>query len=84
MKEGIHPKYDYVVFKDASADFTFRVRSTMTSKDKITWEDGKEYPLVKMDISSHSHPFYTGKQKTVASDGRVAAFNRRFKNLSTK
>ena len=63
MKEGIHPKYRTVVFKDISTDFAFLTRSTINTKDTITWEDGNEYPLIKVEISSASHPFYTGKQK---------------------
>jgi large subunit ribosomal protein L31 len=78
MKEGIHPKYDYVVFKDNAAGHTFRIRSTLTSKDKIKWEDGKEYALVNLDTSSHSHPFYTGKQRQVEAGGRVDKFKKRF------
>ncbi|MFP5357777.1 MAG: type B 50S ribosomal protein L31 [Gammaproteobacteria bacterium] len=78
MKEGIHPNYDYVVFKDAAADYTFRVRSTMTSKDKIVWEDGKEYPLVSLDTSSKSHPFYTGKRQVQDVGGRVDRFKKRY------
>jgi large subunit ribosomal protein L31 len=80
MKDGIHPKYDYVVFKDASADFTFRVRSTMSSKERITWEDGKEYPLVMLDTSSMSHPFYTGKRTVSDLGGRIDKFKRRYGN----
>lgn len=78
MKAEIHPKYHPVVFHDMSSDFKFLTQSTMTSKDKVTWEDGKEYPLVKIEISSHSHPFYTGKQKTVDTGGRVDKFRRRY------
>ena len=78
MKADIHPKYNPVVFHDQSSDFKFLTQSTMTSKDKVTWEDGKEYPLVKIEISSHSHPFYTGKQKTMDTGGRVDKFRRRY------
>ena len=78
MKTDIHPKYQFVVFKDASADFAFLSRSTQTSKEKITWEDGNEYPLIMIDISSASHPFYTGKQTLVDSAGRVEKFRRRY------
>jgi large subunit ribosomal protein L31 len=78
MKEGIHPKYDYVVFKDSSANHTFRIRSTVSSKEKIVWEDGQEYPLVNIDTSSLSHPFYTGKQRVVESGGRVDKFKKRY------
>jgi large subunit ribosomal protein L31 len=78
MKAGIHPKYQDVVFHDVSCDFKFLTRSTMTSKETTTWEDGKTYPLIKVEISSASHPFYTGKQKIVDSAGRVDKFRRRY------
>ncbi|GMV29680.1 MAG: 50S ribosomal protein L31 type B [Rhodanobacteraceae bacterium] len=78
MKADIHPKYHPVVFQDVTTDFSFLTRSTMTSKESIKWEDGKEYPLVKIDISSASHPFYTGKHKIVDTGGRVDKFNRRY------
>ena len=84
MREGIHPDYQYVVFQDASADFAFLTRSTMKSTETITWEDGNEYPLVKLDISSASHPFYTGKQKIVDTAGRVDRFRRRYSTFQTK
>jgi large subunit ribosomal protein L31 len=78
MKTDIHPKYQPVVFQDLSSDFAFLTQSTMSSKDTIKWEDGKEYPLIKVEISSHSHPFFTGKQKTIDSGGRVDKFRRRY------
>jgi large subunit ribosomal protein L31 len=78
MKSDIHPKYQQVVFKDVSADWAFLSRSTLTSKETITWEDGKEYPLIKVDISSASHPFYTGKQKFLDAAGRVEKFQKKF------
>ncbi|HMM68572.1 MAG TPA: type B 50S ribosomal protein L31 [Dokdonella sp.] len=78
MKPDIHPKYNPVVFQDLSSDFSFLTSSTMSSKETVKWTDGKEYPLVKIDISSHSHPFYTGKQKTVDAGGRVDKFRRRY------
>jgi large subunit ribosomal protein L31 len=78
MKADIHPKYNEVVFQDVSTSFAFLTRSTMTSKDKIKWEDGKEYPVIKVEVSSQSHPFYTGKQKTVDAGGRVDKFRRRY------
>ena len=78
MKADVHPKYQPVVFQDVSSNFAFLTRSTMTSKEKITWEDGKEYPVVKVEISSHSHPFYTGKHKIVDSGGRVDKFRKRY------
>lgn len=78
MKADIHPKYQPVVFQDISTDFSFLTRSTMTSKESIKWEDGQEYPLIKVEISSHSHPFFTGKQKIVDTAGRVDKFRRRY------
>ena len=67
------------MFQDASADFAFLTRSTMSSSETIKWEDGNEYPLIKVEISSKSHPFYTGKHKIVDSGGRVDKFNRRYR-----
>jgi large subunit ribosomal protein L31 len=78
MKTGIHPEYRKVVFQDVSSDFSFLTRSTMDSKETIKWEDGEEYPLVKVDVSSASHPFYTGKHKVLDSGGRVDRFKRRY------
>jgi large subunit ribosomal protein L31 len=78
MRAGIHPKYQDVVFQDVSTNFAFLTRSTMTSKETIKWEDGKEYPVVKVEISSQSHPFYTGKHKIVDAGGRVDKFRRRY------
>ena len=78
MKPDIHPKYQPVVFQDVTTDFAFLSQSTMTSKEKVKWEDGKEYPVVKIDVSSASHPFYTGKQKTVDTGGRVDKFRKRY------
>jgi large subunit ribosomal protein L31 len=79
MKADIHPKYQSVVFQDVAGDFAFLTRSTMSSKETIRWEDGEEYPLVKVEISSHSHPFYTGKQKAADVGGRVDKFRQRYK-----
>ena len=78
MKADIHPKYEPVIFQDVSTNFTFLTKSTMTSKEKMKWEDGKEYPVVKVEISSQSHPFYTGKHKIVDSGGRVDKFRKRY------
>ncbi|MDR2012917.1 MAG: type B 50S ribosomal protein L31 [Rhodanobacter sp.] len=78
MKSDIHPNYKPVVFQDISSDFSFLTSSTMTSKETTTWEDGQEYPLIKVEISSHSHPFFTGKQKIVDTAGRVDKFRRRY------
>jgi len=78
MKAGIHPEYREVVFQDVSSDFAILTRSTIDSKETIKWEDGKEYPLVKMEVSSASHPFYTGKHKVLDSGGRVDRFKKRY------
>ncbi|MCB0642472.1 MAG: type B 50S ribosomal protein L31 [Phaeodactylibacter sp.] len=79
MKKDIHPSnYRLVVFRDVSCDESFLVHSCATSKETVTWEDGKEYPLVKLEISSKSHPFFTGKMKFVDTAGRIDKFNRRF------
>jgi large subunit ribosomal protein L31 len=80
MKKGIHPdNYRLVVFKDISCDYSFLTKSTVPTKDTIKWEDGKEYPLVKIEISNMSHPFYTGKMKLVDTAGRVDKFRSRYK-----
>jgi large subunit ribosomal protein L31 len=78
MKAEIHPNYREVVFQDLNADFAFLTRSTINTKDTIKWEDGNEYPLVKVETSSHSHPFYTGKQSLNKSAGQVDKFNQRY------
>lgn len=79
MKEGIHPaEYREIVFQDTSADFAFLTRACVETTDTIEWEDGKTYPMYKLDISSASHPFYTGKQRIVDTAGRVERFRRRY------
>ena len=78
MKPNIHPQSHAVVFQDLSSDFAFLTRSTMTSKESVKWEDGEEYPLIKVDISSKSHPFYTGKNKVLDTGGRVDKFRKRY------
>jgi large subunit ribosomal protein L31 len=78
MKADIHPKYHTVVFQDLSSDFSFLTRSTLSSKETIKWEDGEQYPLIKVDISSQSHPFYTGKHKIMDAGGRVDKFRKRY------
>ncbi len=85
MKKDIHPKnYRLVVFKDMSNDYAFITRSTVETKDSIKWEDGKEYPLVKLEISHKSHPFFTGKMKLVDTAGRVDKFRSRYKKFQDK
>lgn len=79
MKKEIHPKeYRMVVFKDMSNEETFITKSTVATKDTITMEDGKEYPLVKLEISNTSHPFYTGKIKLIDTAGRVDKFKTKY------
>jgi large subunit ribosomal protein L31 len=78
MKADIHPNYKEVVFQDLSSDFAFLTRSTLSSKETIKWEDGNEYPLIKVDITAASHPFYTGKQKVMDTGGRVDRFRKRY------
>ena len=78
MKADIHPQYNDVVFQDVTSNFAFLTRSTLSSKESIKWEDGKEYPLLKVEISSASHPFYTGKQKLIDTSGRVDKFRKRY------
>jgi large subunit ribosomal protein L31 len=78
MQQKIHPRYNFVVFKDTSSDFVFLSRSTQSSKETITWQDGNEYPLINIEISSASHPFYTGKQTLIDSAGRIEKFRRRY------
>lgn len=78
MKAGIHPEYREVVFQDVTTDFAFLTRSTLNSKESIKWTDGKEYPLIKVEISSASHPFYTGQHKIVDTTGRVDKFRKRY------
>jgi len=80
MKKEIHPKeYRLVVFKDMSNEYVFMTKSTAQTKDTIVWEDGKEYPLIKLEISHTSHPFYTGKMKLVDTAGRVDKYRNRYK-----
>ena len=79
MKKGIHPDgYRLVVFKDMSNGTTFISRSTAASKETLKWEDGNEYPLVKLEISNTSHPFFTGKNMLVDTAGRIDKFNKRY------
>ncbi len=83
MKKDIHPaSYRTVVFKDISTDDAFLGKSCINSKETTTWEDGKEYPLVKMEISAYSHPFFTGKMKFVDTAGRIDKFNKKFAKFS--
>lgn len=85
MKKGIHPEnYRLVAFRDMSNGYTFVTRSTTNSRETVKLEDGKEYPLVKLEISNTSHPFYTGKMKLVDTAGRVDKFMNRYKDHLAK
>ena len=78
MKKDIHPEFREVVFKDISCDFAYLTKSTIRSKETVKWEDGKEYPLVKFEVSSASHPFYTGKHRIVDTEGRAEKFKKKY------
>ena len=86
MKPGIHPEYRPVIFFDTSVNQGILTRSAIDTKGRETmkWEDGKEYPVVKLEVSSESHPFYTGKQKIVDTAGRVEKFRRRYTKKSAE
>ncbi len=80
MKPEIHPSnYRTVVFKDISCDKSFLTKSCANSKETVQWEDGNSYPLVKVEISNESHPFFTGKMKFVDTAGRIDKFNKKYK-----
>jgi large subunit ribosomal protein L31 len=80
MKKALHPKnYRPVVFQDLNNDFSFLTRSTVATDETTKWEDGKEYPLVKVHITSASHPFFTGEERVLDIEGRVDKFNARAK-----
>ncbi|ASE10513.1 type B 50S ribosomal protein L31 [Kocuria rhizophila] len=81
MKADIHPDYHPVLFRDLASGKVILTRSTATSSKTETWEDGDEYPIIEVEISSESHPFYTGKQRIMDSAGRVERFNQRFANF---
>lgn len=82
MKKEIHPQYNEVIFWDTSSDFKFMTRSTLQSREKITWTDGKEYPVIKVEVSSASHPFFTGKKMFVDSAGRLEKFKKKYEKKS--
>lgn len=84
MKKDIHPTYREVVFLDTSSNFKFLTCSTLDAKETIKWEDGKEYPLIKVEISSASHPFYTGKKIFVDTAGMVEKFQQKYKKVTEK
>lgn len=78
MRQGIHPEYNRVVFMDTTTGFKFLSGSTKTSEETVEWEDGNEYPLIRVEISADSHPFYTGRQKFAQADGRIDRFNKKY------
>ncbi|GAA2116372.1 type B 50S ribosomal protein L31 [Actinomadura alba] len=78
MQQNIHPDYHPVVFRDRGADSAFLTRSTATSAKSIEWEDGNVYPVIDVDVSSASHPFYTGRARTLDTTGRVERFKQRY------
>ena len=78
MKKDIHPDYQWVVFRDKSAEFQFLTRSTVKAEKTVIWEDGESYPVIDVEISSESHPFYTGNARVIDTAGRVEKFNRRY------
>jgi large subunit ribosomal protein L31 len=85
MKKDLHPgNYRMVVFKDMSNGHTFLSRSTAASKETVKWEDGKEYPVIKLEISNTSHPFYTGKNVLVDTAGRIDKFKKRYEKRENK
>ncbi len=82
MKSDTHPDYREVVFRDRSAGYAFLTRSTATSDTVIEWDDGRTYPVVDVEISSESHPFYTGKARVVDSEGQIAKFRQRYEGTT--
>jgi large subunit ribosomal protein L31 len=85
MKQGIHPEdYRFVIFKDVSNDYRFLGRSTAPAKETEVWEDGNEYPVIKLEISHKSHPFFTGKTQFVDTAGRIDKFNNKYAKWKKK
>ncbi len=84
MKKGIHPVYKEVIFRDASCGFSILSRSTQSSKETMKWEDGNEYPVINLDISSGSHPFFTGNDKILDASGRVEKFKKKYASTTAK
>ncbi|MEC7832830.1 MAG: type B 50S ribosomal protein L31, partial [Pseudomonadota bacterium] len=78
MKKDIHPKYQPIIFHDVSCNKSFLISSTLNPKEKMMYEDGKEYPVFKIETSSESHPFYTGKGRMETKEGRIAQFRKRY------
>ena len=85
MKKNIHPEnYRLVVFQDISCDYSFLTKSSIETKETIKWEDGKEYPLYKLDISDKSHPYFTGQQNLVDTAGRIEKFYKKYSQTTPK
>jgi large subunit ribosomal protein L31 len=84
MKKDLHPEFRPVIFKDVSCDYELLTMSTVKAKETAKWTDGKEYPLVKVDISSASHPFYTGKQRMIDTEGRAEKFRKKYGKPAAK
>ena len=84
MKKDIHPEYRNVVFKDVSTDFAILTKSTVQTSETIKWEDGNEYPLIKLEISHKSHPFFTGKQQLIDTAGRIDKLKSRYSSQKKK
>jgi large subunit ribosomal protein L31 len=84
MKASIHPSYNEVIFFDSSCDFKFLTKTTADTKgkEKMKWADGQEYPVIRIEISSESHPFYTGKHKIMDTAGRIDKFKQRYSKTS--
>ena len=85
MKEGIHAQdYREVIFQDSVSGTMFRIRSTVKTDKTVTWEDGKEYPLFQLPVSSYSHPFFTGEERLVDTEGRVDKFKKKYARTTAK
>jgi len=78
MKKDLHPTYQKVIFLDTGSDYKFLSGSTRTSEETMTWEDGNEYPVIRIEVSSDTHPFYTGKQKADRVGGRIDRFKKKY------
>lgn len=83
MKKGIHPdNYRPVVFQDMSGDYSILTRSTIVTKETVKWKDGNEYPVAKLEISSKTHPFYTGQVRLMDTEGRIEKFRKKYAKVS--
>lgn len=83
MKDSIHPKYGPIIIEDVSAGKRFFTKSTLSSGETVTWEDGQSYPIIRVEVSSASHPFYTGEKLLLDTAGRVESFNKKFTKIET-